>query len=413
MTLPAPGPRVPAPEPRAVSGASSAAARALVLAPFAVGMWAAGAVFSLLVLLAGWWRLGWLAGRSTPAPARCQALAADLARALGVRRPVRLLRSAHPALLMTWGCFRPTVLLPQGADRWPDARLRVVLAHELAHVRRRDSAWVMMSALVRSIYWFNPLVWMAARRLRHESERCCDDAVLATGVDAPTYASELLALARIARAHHSRWHDPLPAAAMFGGSSLEDRIRALLDRRRRPTATPSVRVAIGLMLAGATIAAAAVRVSAERRPAPRLRVAVLRATDARLLPDLERQDDGAARVVDAMRRPWAAGAFRIPGFDSSLSGAGLTLQNVTVRELIRAAYGQRPAPCGTSPSCVPVVGGPTWLDSERFDVAVRVDDATGHEAVALLQRLLADRFQLKVHPEGDTIVVDRAERPEP
>ena len=80
----------------------------------------------------------------------------------GLRRPVVLLQSDHPTMLVTWGWLRPKVILPAGARDWTRDRMRVVLCHELAHIRRGDWAAQMTAELLRSIYWFNPLMWIAS-----------------------------------------------------------------------------------------------------------------------------------------------------------------------------------------------------------------------------------------------------------
>src|SRR5215469_14898086 len=77
--------------------------------------------------------------------------------------------------------------------------------------------------LVCSVYWFNPLFWMAANRVYEESERACDDAVLRLGVDARDYASHLLDIARSFRQSQVGW-----ALAMARPSDLEKRFAALL-----------------------------------------------------------------------------------------------------------------------------------------------------------------------------------------
>jgi hypothetical protein len=107
-----------------------------------MGVWAAGAGLLLLTLGAGVVRLHWLALRARPLTSGAwPSAAADLAGALGVRRPVRLLLTHHPTLLVTWGWMHPSILLPSDVDAWPIDRIRVVLAHELAHIRRSDWAF--------------------------------------------------------------------------------------------------------------------------------------------------------------------------------------------------------------------------------------------------------------------------------
>ena len=121
-------------------------------------------------------RLAWLASHARPVvDGVWTELATEAAAAYGIRRPVRLLQSEHPAMLATWGLFRPRIILPASAGEWPVDRVRVVLYHELAHVRRGDWAVQLGAELVRTVHWFNPLIWIACRRLRQESEQACDD----------------------------------------------------------------------------------------------------------------------------------------------------------------------------------------------------------------------------------------------
>ena len=87
------------------------------------------------------------------------------------------------------------LLVPAEAEAWPDERRRLVLLHELAHVRRWDWLTQLVAHVACAMYWFNPLVWLAARQMRIERERACDDLVLASGAKASDYAQELLALA--------------------------------------------------------------------------------------------------------------------------------------------------------------------------------------------------------------------------
>ena len=153
------------------------------------------------------------------------ALTGEVARSLNIRRPVTLLQSDHPSLLFTWGHFRPVVILPRAASEWSADRARIVLCHELAHVRRGDWLALIAAEFLRAVYWFNPLAWMVAKRLRDESERACDDEVMAQGVEGTDYAAELLALARILNAERPGW---VTAPAMARRSSLERRVTAMV-----------------------------------------------------------------------------------------------------------------------------------------------------------------------------------------
>ena len=141
-----------------------------------------------------------------------------------------LLQSTHPSLLVTWGLARPKVILPAAADAWTDARARVVLSHELAHIRRGDWIVQLSAELLRAFYWFNPLLWIACRRLRLESEHACDDEVMSRGVEGTDYATHLIELARALNQRRHMW---FPAPAMARPSSLERRVRAMLNSASR------------------------------------------------------------------------------------------------------------------------------------------------------------------------------------
>jgi beta-lactamase regulating signal transducer with metallopeptidase domain len=248
----------PASVPRAQSLSVS---RAATVARWLGIVWAAGAGASLFVLLAGLSRLAWLASRAERVTGGPWArIAAEVSREAGLRRPPVLLRSRDAPLLATWGFFRAKVMLPSDVSDWPEDRIRIVLAHELAHVRRGDWLVQMAAEVVRSLYWFNPLVWVACRRLRLESEQACDDAVLKTGVEGSTYATELVDLARAFKSQQEMF---LPAAAIARSSSLERRVRAMLNvrlnrepiTRRASIAAAALFVAVAVLVAGFGVSA--------------------------------------------------------------------------------------------------------------------------------------------------------------
>jgi beta-lactamase regulating signal transducer with metallopeptidase domain len=226
-------------------------------------IWVTGVLTCGSFLFLGFARLWWLASRSQRiAKATWSALATGLSQDFGLQRPVLLLQSDHPTLLVTWGLWKPKVILPAEARAWPEDRIRIVLAHELAHIRRGDWFVQLAAELLRAVYWFNPLLWIACRQLRRDSEHACDDAVLALGVEDTEYASTLLDLARAFRLHRRTF---FPAPAMARPSSLERRVRAMLNRsiNRTPLsrsaciATVVGLIAIALPIAGLVASAQA------------------------------------------------------------------------------------------------------------------------------------------------------------
>ncbi|MDE2880478.1 MAG: M56 family metallopeptidase [Acidobacteriota bacterium] len=214
--------------------ALAALASADVVGWLAVTIWLAGAVACTGVLLAGLARLRWLRRSSNRLrDGRWHRLCTDLARSCGLKRGVHLLLGQQSGLVATWGWWRPVVLLPASACGWPAERMRIVLLHELAHVRRGDWMLLMAAEALRCIWWFNPLAWAVRGHLRRESEHAADDLVLAQGVAPTTCATHLVELAREVRENRRTW---LPAPAMARSSYLNQRLSVMLnsDTSRRP-----------------------------------------------------------------------------------------------------------------------------------------------------------------------------------
>jgi len=149
-----------------------------------------------------------------------------LRKRLGIRRDVQILQSDRRTVPMTWGVLKARVLLPSDSDSWDDERLRAVLLHELAHVKRCDSLMHLLVQITCTLHWFNPLVWIAAWRIRVERERACDDVVLNSGVKPSDYAEHLLG---IATGYVGRQLAGLSAVAMATKGRLEGRLLSMLD----------------------------------------------------------------------------------------------------------------------------------------------------------------------------------------
>ncbi|WNG29424.1 M56 family metallopeptidase [Cystobacter fuscus] len=187
--------------------------------------WGLGVVLSSLRLLSGWLRLRRLVREAEPAPVEWQEALERLARQLGMTRPVRLLRSAAIDVPATLGWLRPVVLLPVTVLTGLSARqLEMVLAHELAHIRRHDFAVNLVQTLVETLLFYHPAVWWMSRVIRAERENCCDDIAVGTSGNAVSYARALTALEALRELPVSG-----PAMSALGGS-LTERVRRLVGR---------------------------------------------------------------------------------------------------------------------------------------------------------------------------------------
>nr|MDQ3820781.1 M56 family metallopeptidase [Acidobacteriota bacterium] len=145
----------------------------------------------------------------------------------------RLLRSEHISMPIVCGILRPAILLPAGAEDWPEARRRMVLLHELTHVARRDCLTQMIAQTACAFYWFNPLIWSAAHRLRIEREKACDDYVLSIGTRPSDYAHHLLEIARSMRERSVFAWSQTVSVAMARRSQLEGRLLSILSKEKK------------------------------------------------------------------------------------------------------------------------------------------------------------------------------------
>jgi TonB family protein len=341
-------------------------------------IWLLGFAVAVLVLAAQIVRLARISARAPLlADERWTSIVAETTARYGLGRPVPVLQTESPDLLATWGVFRPRILVPAGATRWTDERIRVVVCHELAHVRRRDWAVQIAADVIRRAFWFQPLMWLACREMRRESEQACDDVVLSAGVDAQAYARHLLQLARAGRTD-DKW---APAVPMARRSTLERRIVAMLNSaRNRGALSPRSLVATTILLAAVTLTAAAVHSEQDR--SARL-VGTIYDGSGGVLPGVEvtlTPADGATATAttDASGKfqfPATAGgkyvlAASLPGFNTfrdefALKAAGdwdraITLTVGKLQETISVRAKREPATQATpgAPKPTPVrVGG--------------------------------------------------------
>jgi predicted CXXCH cytochrome family protein len=198
--------------------------------PGLVTLWVAG------VLLLGVRSLGGLTlvrrlGRTglRAAPAGLEATLARLAQALRVSAPVRLYESALVGAPTVVGWFRPVILLPASALTGLTAQqLELILAHELAHVRRHDYLVNLLQSAAETLLFYHPAVWWVSNRMRVEREHCCDDLAVSACGSAVRYARALVELEGLCS-------DAPAFAVAANGGSLFDRIVRLVGRTPEPS----------------------------------------------------------------------------------------------------------------------------------------------------------------------------------
>lgn len=223
----------------------SAAATAVPPAwmPLLVTVWLAGAVLLLLRLLAGWtltFRLRCPSSISTPA--RWLGHVERLRALLRVGRRVGLVFTERVDAPAVTGWLRPVIVMPLHMLGLTPEQAEVLLAHELAHVRRHDALVNLFQRVMEAILFYHPAVWWLSARIRSEREHCCDDIAIAHCGDPMLYARTLVAL------EESRASLPTLAMAANGGN-LPARIRRILGLREEAS-DPWTPVALTVLTVG-------------------------------------------------------------------------------------------------------------------------------------------------------------------
>ncbi len=272
-------------------------------------VWFAGFATMLIRLVVGWQRLRKICGSATPLePGE---LASDLS---GRKLEVRVTDELQGPVC--FGPLKPVILLPRQIYQDASAKdLRMVLAHELAHIDRGDG-WVnLFQRLLEAVFFFHSLVWLASRQLTHERERICDNWVLAKGVSVDDY---MLLLSNIGERILMKTRH-LPTVALFEGGLLS-RVRSLLDpehsRVTRMTRRAAWTCALSILLCFAALGT--IRLGAKPNP------------DVSSVPTAAVMLTGAADSNDASFRPqeeYLGPSERRPNGNCSLSGRVISAES--------------------------------------------------------------------------------------
>lgn len=232
-----------------------------------LGLWAVVALALLARLGLGALAVRRIVARATPLnDPSWEAPLYEIADRMGLADAPRLVRSGDVQMPFAAGLRRPVVVLPMESEAWSAERRTAVLIHELAHVRRRDLLGHTLGRVACALYWFHPLVWTAARGLRAESERACDDLALTFGARPSAYAEHLLDIVTAVRQSTT----PAVALAMAHPKEFEGRMLAILNpdlARRGPSRRQSASL-VGALAGVALLVGAAVPVPQAARVTP-------------------------------------------------------------------------------------------------------------------------------------------------
>lgn len=190
----------------------------------------------------------------------------QLTREVGLSGPLCVVESAAVSAPVVLHLWRPIIVMPEAAGRWSRARIRAVLLHEFAHIKRNDLHMQSLAQFACAVYWFNPLVWFAAHQLRLERERACDDLVLLGGTSGADYATHLFEIARGGSASTAA-HFAIGLAEYR--SQLEQRLVAIVNPRTpRHSTTILGRFMVALPMLLVALAAGAVQLTARAIQVP-------------------------------------------------------------------------------------------------------------------------------------------------
>ncbi|HKK78661.1 MAG TPA: M56 family metallopeptidase [Phaeodactylibacter sp.] len=171
--------------------------------PLIVTLWLLGLSFFLLRILGGLAYVEYLKVRAvTTMTVHWQQRLAELQQQLGMRQSVTLLESGLAQVPMVLGWLKPAILIPVGTlNVLTPQQVEAVIAHELAHIYRRDYLFNILQSLIEALYYFNPAVWWISAYIRMERENCCDDMAVALCGNSLDYAKALMQIEEAGQQH--------------------------------------------------------------------------------------------------------------------------------------------------------------------------------------------------------------------
>jgi bla regulator protein BlaR1 len=342
-------------------------------------LWCCGCAAVLLAWCVRWRRTARIIRTAAPLT---EGLEVETLRRL--RSPIEIVSSNARFEPGVFGILRPILLWPAGiSERLADRQIEAILAHEVSHVRRRDNLAAALHMLVEAVFWFHPLVWWIGSRLVSERETACDQDVLRLDSEPEVYAQGILKICEYCL------EAPLLCVSGVSGADLKKRIQGIMTH----TMARDLGTTRKLLLAIAGIVAIAAPIAIGLMNAPSSQAQTQAPPPPPppppFQPPVANPDGPLPQFEVASIKPAAPdqrGTFIRPG-----ANGGININNMGLKELITFAWRIQP---------YQISGAPSWIESAHYDIS-----ATGNhkpkpdELPLMIQALLADRFQLKVHHE--------------
>jgi uncharacterized protein (TIGR03435 family) len=295
---------------------------------------------------------------------------------LDLSLPIPVLSSTARLEPGVFGILKPVLILPAGiAERLTTAQLEAVLTHELCHVRRNDNLTATVHMVVETIFWFHPVVWWIRRQLIAERERACDEQVVQSVDDRQAYAEGILNVCKLYLELR------LECFSGITGGDLKQRVQRIMSQ----TAVCGLgRTKKGLLVAfGAIAMVGPVMVGLVSAPGSRAQTSASTPTAQPNATQAGRPKFEVASVKLSTER----GAL----FVRPMPG-GRLVATAPVKLLVMYAYAFQRSQ---------IDGGPDWINDDRYEIEAKAGgNADRGQLMAMLQNLLEDRFQMKVHRES-------------
>lgn len=298
-------------------------------------IWAVGCIGVASLFARSYMRIRHSTRQTSPVSEDVERGFMSLAESLDIRRAATFYADVDAPVCV--GFFRPRVLLPYGRESLGDDEMDCVLCHELWHIKRRDNLFKLLCCIAVCLHWFNPAVWLMLTLANRDVELACDERVLdCLNVDPKTYALCLI------RAQEQK----LGTAVSFGGSLIDERIRSIMNKRKKFTLAGAALLAVLISASAITFIGA----SQPKGDAANRTVKPYRAVDEADTPDID-EASAAYETESETSEQTEAGSFEetavIVDFPDDNPNMQYTFPLVDGAELT-LDFGPKQTPVGTT-----------------------------------------------------------------